>query len=132
MMTLRGLLPVILTAALLASAVQRPAGAQPPDSTRAGETRDSTALSAMRPAALTRPVHSDATSRVIHAAHDGLIGVGIGAAAGVLTGLILEHLSRGRQYTDHSEDGLVVAVAGIDGSLFGLVVGAIVGLARSP
>jgi branched-subunit amino acid ABC-type transport system permease component len=86
----------------------------------------------MRPAALTRPVHADATSRVIHAAHDSLIGVGVGAAAGALTALILEHSSHGGHYADHSEDGFMVAVSGVYGSFFGMIVGAIVGLVRSP
>ena len=129
MMRLRGLLPATLTVVLLSSAVQRPVGAQPPDSTQAGVTRDSAALSAMRPAALTRPVHADATSRVIH---DSLIGVGVGAAAGVLTALILEHRNHGSHYVDHSEDGFMVGVSGVYGSFVGMIVGAIVGLVRSP
>ncbi len=132
MVMLRGLLPATLTVVLLSAAVQQSVGAQRPDSTRAGVTRDSTALSAMRPAALTRPVHADATSRVIHAAHDSLIGVGVGAAVGVLTALILEHSSHGSHYTDHSEDGFMVAVSGVYGSFVGMIVGAIVGLVRSP
>ena len=129
MMMLRGILSVTLTVVVLSSAVQRPVGAQRPDSTRAGVKRDSDTVSAMRPAALTRPVHADAPSRVIRVAHDGLIGAGVGAATGLMAALILVNQSN---VTDHSEDGLAFFILGVDGGLLGLIVGAIVGLFRGP
>jgi len=129
MMMLRGILPVTLTVVVLSSAVQRPVGAQRSDSTRAGVKRDSDPVSAMRPAALTRPVHADAPSRVVRVVHDGLIGAGIGAATGLMAAFILVNQSN---VTDHSEDGLAFFILGVDGGLLGLIVGAIVGLFRGP
>jgi hypothetical protein len=116
---------------ILLCIVRRPAAAQRPDSTIGAATRDAGVPSAMRPVAMTRgaPDHAPAGSRIGHAAHDGLIGAAIGTAAALVTALIL---ASNPSVTDHSEDGSIFFALGLDGAMLGLIIGAVVGLVRSP
>jgi hypothetical protein len=61
-------------------------------------------------------------SRVVSGAKGALIGAGIGAAGGLLLGVIATSDAR-----DHSEDALAYMVLGTLGAFVGLIGGAIIG-----
>jgi hypothetical protein len=105
-------------------------GAQKSESIRAGVglERNSLAPAMTMTAKVSTPVSRDTTeSRWVRASNGALIGAGIGAAAGLVTALIVTH---GNGVSDHSEDAIAYVYLPAFGAFVGLVVGSIVGLTR--
>jgi hypothetical protein len=103
-------------------------GAQQSESIRLGVSVQRNAPASPMTAKVSAPISRDTTeSGWVRASNGALIGAGIGAAAGLVTALIVTH---GNGVSDHSEDAIAYVYLPALGAFVGLIVGSIVGLTR--